>query len=59
MRKLIFSLLLMLTFCSCSKDFLYHETEKEEKPKVESPIIEDWKDGGSESVDVYPTKKNN
>ena len=57
MKKIIFlfSVGLLLTFVSCADSYLYKESEKEE-PKKEEPSseIEDWKDGGTEKIDMFP-----
>ena len=52
MKKIILSLLLILVFASCSEYPL--NEKKEETEKEETPIFEDWKDGGSENIEVYP-----
>ncbi|NLX71971.1 MAG: hypothetical protein GXY94_01520 [Bacteroidales bacterium] len=51
MKKIIFSLFLILFFDSCSEYPLNEEIKGTEKQQT--PILEDWKDGGSENIEMY------
>ena len=57
MKKIIFlfSVGLLLTFISCADSYLYKEPEKKNQKKEEPSFeIEDWKDGGTEDIDMFP-----